>query len=98
MHTMDHEVSINDWLKTNSGINTPLLAALDINGVMNGKSVPLADVLKVANAEVRMALSTATVNIWGNEINGTSQVFETGDCGISAQPTDPHTLPKYSGR
>lgn len=80
-------IPLEQWLQDNSGINNLLMAAADINGVMRGKSVPVADARKVASGEVRMALSTPTVNIWGNEIKGCSQVDETGDCDITLRPT-----------
>ncbi len=75
------------WLQSQRGINTLLLAAPDVNGVMRGKSVPARDAAKVSNGEVRMALSTPSVNILGNEIDGCSQVDGSGDRDIVLCPT-----------
>ncbi len=78
---------LSDWLKSQPDIKFLLLAAPDVNGVMRGKSVPVRDVEKVENGLTRMALSTPTVDILGNEIDGCSLVENTGDCDIVIRPT-----------
>ena len=80
-------MTLLEWLREHPEVQTLLLAAPDVNGVMRGKALPVSDADKIVSGVVRMALSTATVDIWGGEIDACSQVYETGDCDVSLRPT-----------
>ncbi|MES0884578.1 glutamine synthetase family protein [Roseibium sp. SCP14] len=80
-------MNLRNWIQTRPEVDTLLLCAPDVNGVIRGKAIPAAQVAKLENGDTRMALSTATVDIWGNEIFGCSQVRETGDCDVVLRPT-----------
>ncbi len=75
-------MSIANWLKDHPEINTLLLCAPDVNGVMRGKAVPANNIEKLESGAARQALSSATVDIWGDAIEGCSQVNATGDCDV----------------
>ncbi|WP_417809846.1 glutamine synthetase family protein [Thioclava sp.] len=74
-------------------IKTLILAAPDVNGIMRGKSVLATQLDKVIDGQVCMALSTPTVDIWGDEIEGCSEVAETGDCDVALKPTGRMPIP-----
>lgn len=86
-------MSLSDWAAAHPEIETLLLCAPDVNGVMRGKALPVAEIAKIENGQVRMALSTPTVDIWGDEIDGCSQVAETGDCDAVLRPTGHVPMP-----
>ncbi|MEM9632095.1 MAG: glutamine synthetase family protein [Pseudomonadota bacterium] len=86
-------MSLRDWVQNHPEVDTLLLCAPDVNAVMRGKAIPAAQVAKLESGDTRMALSSATVDIWGNEIFGCSQVRETGDCDVVLRPTGRKPFP-----
>ncbi|MBU2980218.1 glutamine synthetase family protein [Lentibacter algarum] len=86
-------MTLDNWLSDHPEIDTFLLCAPDVNGIMRGKALPVSDVKKIEAGGVRMALSSATVDVWGNEIMGCSQVAETGDCDVVMRPTGRTPIP-----
>ena len=51
----------------------------DINGVVRGKRLPVGQLEKICGGGMRIPLSSANVDIWGRDIEGSKWVFETGD-------------------
>ena len=51
----------------------------DINGVIRGKRLPVDQLEKICGGGMRIPLSSANVDIWGRDIEGSKWVFETGD-------------------
>ena len=51
----------------------------DLNGAMRGKRIPSAQIEKIGRGEIRMPLSILCLDIWGEDVEGSEPVFETGD-------------------
>ncbi|NVO57410.1 hypothetical protein HW561_16565 [Rhodobacteraceae bacterium B1Z28] len=86
-------MTLADWVEQNPQIENLILCAPDVNGIMRGKAVPAAQAVKLEEGSARMALSTATVDIWDDEIPDCSQVQETGDCDVVMRPTGRLPMP-----
>ena len=67
------------WLAEHSGIDSIFACVSDLNGVMRGKRIPMGQLSKVVNGDVRMPLSIVNVDVWGEDIKDSALVFETGD-------------------
>ncbi len=67
------------WLNERPEIKNLRAAVCDLNGLMRGKLVPVGQVKKVLDGGMRMPLSVTSVDIWGNDIAGSTLVYETGD-------------------
>ncbi len=71
-----------------------VIAAIpDINGVWRGKWLPTNLIDKAMQGGLRMPLSTLVVDIWGRDVIGSGQVFETGDSDGIVQPTERGLVP-----
>ncbi len=70
--------TIGQWLRDNPDIARVQVAICDLNGVMRGKLIPRAQAEKLASG-IRMPLSAFGIDIWGEDVIGSEQVFETGD-------------------
>jgi glutamine synthetase len=51
----------------------------DLNGTYRGKRLPVDQAQRVLDGSVRLPLSVANVDIWGEDIENSNLVFETGD-------------------
>lgn len=67
------------WLANHPEIESLRVAICDLNGTMRGKGIPVGQAKKALAGEVRMPLSVAGVDIWGEDIVGSELVFESGD-------------------
>ncbi|KAF0675112.1 glutamine synthetase family protein [Profundibacterium mesophilum] len=65
----------------------------DLNGVLRGKRIPIEQMDKVMAGTVRMPLSICGLDIWGEDIEGSVMVFETGDADGICLPTGRGMLP-----
>jgi glutamine synthetase len=54
-------------------------AVCDLNGVLRGKRIPASQLDKAIKGSMRMPLSVAGVDIWGEDVIESSLVFESGD-------------------
>ncbi len=78
-----------EWLRQQPDIENVFACICDLNGTLRGKRVDVEQVGKVLEGDVRMPLSLAGLDIWGEDIEASALVFETGDAdGIC----------KYTGR
>lgn len=84
---------LSQWCENHSDIATFIVCAPDVNGILRGKAMPVADAAKLAAGTARMALSSATVDVWGDEIADCSQVTATGDCDVVMRPTGRAPIP-----
>jgi len=84
---------IESWVVEHPDIDTLILAAPDVNGIMRGKSIQVAQLNKLITGDIRIALSTATVDILGDDIEGCSQIKQTGDCDVVLKPTGRAPVP-----
>ena len=51
----------------------------DLNGVLRGKQVAISQMEKISKGQIRMAQSLASMDIWGNDIEGSPLVYDHGD-------------------
>ncbi len=70
---------ILSWLENHPEIESLRVAICDLNGAMRGKGIPVSQAKKALQGEVRMPLSVAGVDIWGEDIVGSEKVFESCD-------------------
>ncbi len=59
----------------------------DLNGTFRGKRLPVDQAQKVRQDGLRMPLSLAAVDIWGEDVENSNLVFETGDADGIARDT-----------
>ncbi|NND91899.1 MAG: glutamine synthetase [Granulosicoccus sp.] len=87
--------SISMWLNEHPEIESIFACVCDLNGTMRGKRVPVAHAEKVADGGLRMPLSVVNVDVWGEDIEDSELVFETGDsdglCDYTGRPLVPIT-------
>ncbi len=74
-------------IKAQDDIETIYGCICDLNGTLRGKRFPVDQASKLLNGSVRMALSLANVDIWGEDIIDGELVFETGDADGICKPT-----------
>lgn len=68
-----------DWMAANPGIDTVKPVVCDLNGVLRGKRMPPGETGKLEAGGLKLPLTTLFVDIWGRDVIGSGQVFETGD-------------------
>ncbi|WOI56278.1 glutamine synthetase family protein [Palleronia sp. LCG004] len=51
----------------------------DLNGVMRGKRLPVDQIGKIRAGGLRMPLSLLGLDVWGEDVEGSDLVFDTGD-------------------
>ena len=69
----------DSWARKHPDIESFRGIIFDINGVARGKRLPLSQLAKICSGGMRIPLSSANVDIWGRDIEGSKWVFETGD-------------------
>lgn len=82
-----------EWLANNPKAGHVIAAVCDINGMFRGKRLPVAQIEKALQGGVRMPLSTLGVDVWGCDVLGNAQVFETGDADGILYPTERGIVP-----
>jgi len=76
-----------DWLRYNPGVKTIRVAAADLNGQARGKRVPARFAEKIVNDGTRFPFSVMNLDIWGEDIEDSPLVFESGDADGVLKPT-----------
>ena len=84
---------INNFLRKNPQIRTVRVAAADLNGQARGKRVPTRFADKVIEDGTRFPLSALNLDIWGEDIDDSPLVFETGDADGVLKPTERGFVP-----
>ncbi len=69
----------DSWMREHPEIESLRGVIFDINGVARGKRLPVDQLAKICGGDMRIPLSSANVDIWGRDIEGSKWVFETGD-------------------
>lgn len=82
-----------DWLKEHPEVRTIRVAAADLNGVARGKRVPARFAAKIFTEGTRFPFSVMNLDIWGEDIEDSPLVFETGDVDGLLMPTERGFLP-----
>lgn len=84
---------MDDWLKDHPEFRTVTIAVADLNGQARGKRMPSGFADKALAGETRMPLSVLNVDIWGDDIEDSPLVFETGDRDGILRPTERGFVP-----
>ena len=67
------------WLEAHPDIENLRAGIVDLNGTLRGKVIPVSQAAKALEGKLRLPLSAAGVDIWGEDIDGSPLVFESGD-------------------
>ncbi|HBM59520.1 MAG TPA: glutamine synthetase [Citreicella sp.] len=81
------------WLRKNPQVRTIRVAAADLNGQPRGKRVPARFAHKVVEDGTRFPFSALNLDIWGEDIDDSPLVFESGDRDGVLRPTDRGFVP-----
>ncbi|RLL72961.1 glutamine synthetase family protein [Paenirhodobacter hankyongi] len=82
-----------DWLIEHPEVRTIRVAAADLNGVARGKRIPARFADKIFTEGTRFPFSVMNLDIWGEDIEDSPLVFETGDCDGLLRPTERGFMP-----
>ncbi|MFZ7093169.1 glutamine synthetase family protein [Primorskyibacter sp. 2E233] len=82
-----------DWLRKNLAVRTIRVAACDLNGVARGKRIPARFADKALQGGTRFPMSAMNLDIWGEDIDDSPLVFETGDKDGVLFPTERGFVP-----
>ncbi|MCO8145684.1 glutamine synthetase family protein [Rhodovulum tesquicola] len=81
------------WLDTHPEVRTIRIGACDLNGQARGKRLPARFAAKAAEEGARFPLSALNLDIWGEDIEDSPLVFETGDADGVLRPTGRGVVP-----
>ncbi len=84
---------MRDWLRHHPNVRTIRVAAVDLNGQARGKRVPVRFADKIVKDGTRFPYSVLNLDIWGEDIEDSPLVFESGDVDGVLKPTDRGFLP-----
>jgi glutamine synthetase len=84
---------MRDWLRHHPDVRTIRVAAADLNGQARGKRVPVRFADKIVREGTRFPFSVMNLDIWGEDIEDSPLVFESGDADGVLKPTDRGFLP-----
>lgn len=82
-----------NWLAENPGVRAIRVAVADLNGQARGKRIPVRFAQKILDEGVRMPMSVLNVDIWGDDIENSPLVFESGDRDGVLLPTERGFVP-----
>ena len=85
--------STSAFLRKNPQIRTVRVAAADLNGQARGKRVPTRFADKVLTDGTRFPLSALNLDIWGEDIDDSPLVFDSGDADGVLRPTERGFVP-----
>lgn len=81
------------WLMDHPEVRTIRVAASDLNGIARGKRIPARFAEKVFTDGTRFPFSVLNLDIWGEDIEDSPLVFESGDVDGVLMPTERGFLP-----
>ena len=84
---------MKNWLRKHPEVRTIRVAAADLNAQARGKRVPSRFADKVVEDGTRFPLSVLNLDIWGEDIDDSPLVFETGDADGVLKPTERGFMP-----
>jgi glutamine synthetase len=82
-----------DWLRYHPDVKTIRVAAADLNGQPRGKRMPVRFAEKIVREGTRFPYSVLNLDIWGEDIEDSPLVFETGDADGVLKPTERGFMP-----
>ncbi|PWE27240.1 glutamine synthetase [Pararhodobacter marinus] len=84
---------MRDWLRHHPDVKTIRIAAVDLNGQARGKRVPSRFADKVVDEGTRFPYSVMNLDIWGEDIEDSPLVFDSGDADGVLKPTERGFMP-----
>ncbi|MEJ6397750.1 glutamine synthetase family protein [Yoonia sp. 208BN28-4] len=81
------------WLHENPDVRNVRCGAADLNGQARGKRVPRRFAEKLEAEGTRFPLSVLSLDIWGEDVDNSPMVFETGDADGILLPTERGYVP-----
>lgn len=84
---------MKNWLRKNPQVRTIRVAASDLNGQARGKRIPSRFADKVVEDGTRFPMSVLNLDIWGEDIDGSPLVLESGDRDGVLKPTERGFMP-----
>lgn len=84
---------LEHWLRKHPEVRTIRVAAADLNGQARGKRIPSRFADKVVQDGTRFPMSVLNLDIWGEDIDNSPLVFETGDADGVLRPTERGFVP-----
>ncbi|MCA2013927.1 glutamine synthetase family protein [Pararhodobacter sp. CCB-MM2] len=84
---------MRDWLRHHPDVRTIRVAAADLNGQARGKRVPVRFADKIVDEGTRFPFSVMNLDIWGEDIEDSPLVFDSGDADGVLKPTERGFLP-----
>ena len=81
------------WLDDHPEVRNVRVGAADLNGVARGKRVPVKFAAKLEKEGTRFPLSVLNLDIWGEDVEDSPLVFESGDPDGLLLPTERGFLP-----
>ncbi len=85
--------AMKDWLRQHPHIRTIRSVVADLNGQARGKRLPARFAADLIENGARMPLSVLNVDIWGDDIEDSPLVFESGDRDGVLRPTERGFVP-----
>lgn len=87
------DANMKNWLRKHPLVRTIRVAAADLNGQARGKRVPTRFADKVVEDGTRFPLSVLNLDIWGEDIDDSPLVFDSGDADGVLKPTERGFMP-----
>ncbi len=84
---------MQNYLRKNPQVHSIRVAAADLNGQPRGKRIPARFADKVVSEGTRFPLSVMNLDIWGEDIDDSPLVFESGDRDGILRPTERGFVP-----
>ncbi|WP_187430249.1 Gamma-glutamylputrescine synthetase PuuA [Roseobacter fucihabitans] len=84
---------MKNWLRKNPQVRTIRVAASDLNGQARGKRIPSRYADKAVEDGTRFPMSVLSLDIWGEDIDNSPLVFESGDKDGVLKPTERGFMP-----
>lgn len=81
------------WLSEHPDVRSIRVAGCDLNGQARGKRIPTRFAGKVIEEGSRFPFSVLNLNIWGEDIEDSPLVFDSGDADGMLLPTERDYLP-----
>jgi len=84
---------MRDWLRHHPDVRTIRVAAADLNGQARGKRIPVRFADKLVKEGTRFPYSALNLDIWGEDIEDSPLVFDSGDADGVLKPTERSFMP-----
>ncbi|MCC6304599.1 MAG: glutamine synthetase [Rhodobacteraceae bacterium] len=84
---------MSEWLRAHPEVRTIRVAAADLNGQARGKRIPARFADRILSEGTRFPYSVLNLDIWGEDIEDSPLVFDSGDMDGVLRPTERGFLP-----